>query len=439
VLHPESSWLQWLTELGAVPLLLGVIGFVAFLAGHLRMAFRSRAGFFLRAAGFAAIAVLLSHALIDVPAHRWATAAFALAALALACPPVDHVAIAHATRRPALVAVAIALFWAMPLFADLPTWSPLSLARLLLRETTTASVNLPQLEQALGAFPLSPPLHQAIGMHELFYNGPSSADWARHFQIAARLTPGTWATTYEQARACRRVAPGHSLHYWQVTVERGAHHREDLFMLALQETVTIPGAATIWASYAETHPELLLLYLQSAPEEERRGIFERWWKARGLSNGALTENEVRLFYAFVARFGAPEHLEQWVQRRSRQRAADYKTWAGLFHEWRDDARAWELIKASVPDPSYPTAGPNFSQEQLELRWRTEPDDFVTARALAQVLLRSGDSEGSSKIILAIAARPDAPPWFVNKAAHLLAESGRVGEAVEIVLKPRVRP
>ena len=78
VLHPESSWLQWLAEMGAVPVLLAALLAGGWLVARARMAHASQRSFFLYAAGFATFGALLCHGAVDVPAHRWATAAFAL-------------------------------------------------------------------------------------------------------------------------------------------------------------------------------------------------------------------------------------------------------------------------------------------------------------------------------------------------------------------------
>src|SRR4030095_13951112 len=86
VKHPESSWLQWLVELGASPLVVLVGVAVAFLLPHVKFAFERRSSFYLAIGGFGAAAVLLAHSLVDVPGHRWGTVGFALAALAIACP-----------------------------------------------------------------------------------------------------------------------------------------------------------------------------------------------------------------------------------------------------------------------------------------------------------------------------------------------------------------
>ncbi len=139
VLHPESSWLQWLAEMGAVPVLLAALLAGGWLVARARMAHASHRSFFLYAAGFATFGALLCHGAVDVPAHRWATAAFALAALGLACPrpkptPQElewELQAPHAgfARRAALVPLGVALFWFLPLLADWPASSPLTLQR----------------------------------------------------------------------------------------------------------------------------------------------------------------------------------------------------------------------------------------------------------------------------------------------------------------------
>jgi len=72
VKHPESSWLQALTELGAIPVALFVVVLAAFLVPHVRFTFTRRTSFYVRAAALAAVAVLVVHSLFDVPTIRGA-------------------------------------------------------------------------------------------------------------------------------------------------------------------------------------------------------------------------------------------------------------------------------------------------------------------------------------------------------------------------------
>jgi FimV-like protein len=56
--------------------------------------------------------------------------------------------------------------------------------------------------------------------------------------------------------------------------------------------------------------------------------------------------------------------------------------------------------------------------------------------LARMCAESGDSDAARRIVLEVAARQDAPPWFLRKAAHLLAADGRFPEAMAMILREK---
>ena len=167
-IHPESSWLQWLTELGIIPVLIAAAAVLVFLGRQMPALFGRHRSFFLHAGGFAAFAVLLIHAIFDVPAHRWGTAGFALAALALACPMRLESRRLQEPRQAAIVPLAVAAFWCLPIYWWVPAWSPLCLNRLIeLDALAPGLVQLVELEKALHYFPLNASLHQSAGLREL--------------------------------------------------------------------------------------------------------------------------------------------------------------------------------------------------------------------------------------------------------------------------------
>ena len=425
VIHPESSWLQWLTELGLVPVLLGAVGFVAIAVRATRESFASHSGFFLRIAGIAAAVGLLVHGIIDVPAHRWGTAGFALAALALACPrPVNRVPEVR-TRKAALVPLAAAAFWVLPFLCDAPLWSPLELDRVIDREMSTGRVPFATLESALRCFPLNPALHEAIGLR-LVDDARETAAWQRHFRIATRLVPGSWALPRQQARACVRFAPSLALHYWQIVVERGGHRTEELFGEALQQTEHLPNSAALWEGYVEAHPELALVYASRFPGDEGRRFFDLWWRERALAEVALHPREASDFYRVAARWSSPEEFQKWITRRSDLESTDFRAWAALLHGWNDDEAAWRLLSRRVDEPPFPTAPPRFARPDLEARWHRDESDYVNARSLVQTLAVAGEAEAAQQIILTVALRENAPAWFIRKAAYALVARGQTG-------------
>ncbi len=433
VLHPESSWRQWLVELGLIPVLLGAAGLAVFAADHLRESIRGRS-FFFRAGGFAAAAALLGHAVFDVPAHRWGTAGFALAALALACPMRLEGARFFAPRKTALVPLAAVLFWTLPFVCGGPAWSPLTLAQVLARTAAARDVTLAELTTMARCFPLSADLNQALGMRELAVLGRSAPSaWQRHFSIASALLPGSWTLPAAQARAVARFSPGLALGYWQQAVERGAQHRDEVFRLAVRETTGAPMAAAAWGQYVEANPRLLLAYAETVPAEQARYYYARWWKDRALT-ADLDPGELAAFYRNAPRWSGRAPFGEWMRCRAGWRARDHREWARLLHAWSDEQPAWQLLADFTPEQDFPALPAALPREPLEAKWRSTPGNLVNAQQLAALRARAGEPEAAEEIVLAVAAREEAPWWFVQKAAHILARRGRFGEAVALLLK-----
>ena len=433
IVHPESSWLLWLVEFGLIPVALGAVGLCVLLVRALREAFGSPSGFFLRTAGIGVACALLAHSVVDVPAHRWGTAGFALAALALACPRPRGRAPEARSRKAALVPVAAAAFWVLPLFYEAPMWSPLELDRIVARETTTGRVPFETLEQAVRFFPLHPSLHESIGLR-LIDDPRETARWQQHFRIVARLIPASWAVPRQQARACAQFAPGHALHYWQLVVERGGHRAEELFGEALHETSALPNAAAVWESYVEAHAELALVYAAGLPDAEGRRFFERWWRQRALADVALRPREAADFYRLAERWSGPERFAEWMAHRAELKPADFQKWAALLHAWNDDEAAWKLLSGMLPEPEYPKFPPRVERAEFERRWRTAADDLINARHLAHLLADSAESDAAREILVAVARRDKAPSWFIHKAAHALVAHGDLSAGVELMLR-----
>ncbi|EDY21609.1 O-antigen polymerase [Chthoniobacter flavus Ellin428] len=494
VIHPESSWLQWLTELGLIPVLIAAAAVVLFLGRHIGEIFDRQRSFFLHAGGFAAFGVLLIHAIFDVPAHRWGTAGFALAALALACPMRAESRRTQEPRKAALVPLAVGAFWLLPIYWNVPAWSPLCLNRLIeLNAHAPSLMPLAVLQNTLHYFPLNADLHQAVGLRELRMAGPENAlpksvlpavieskkpavaqplaihaisatkagdaapagaartvsvpktspspmavpittSWQRHFGVASRLQPSNWEMPIAQARACERVVPGLAFGYWEQAIDRGGIHRDEILGMAVQETAKSPMAQSAWGSYVEAHPQLLLAYAQVVPETFGAYYYGRWWKLRADADD-LTADELKSFYALVARWGNRDDFDAWAKRHAAIGARDYQQWAGLYHVWGDDDHAWQLLSIKQSEPAFPPGEPTTPRAVLENTWRTRPENVVNAQQLAQVLLQAGEKSASDDIIVTVASSENPPPWFVNKAAWILARNGRAGDAVDLLLRP----
>lgn len=434
ILHPESSWLLWLVELGAVLVFIGAAALAVFLWRHLRVAFTRDRGFFLRAGAMSAFAVLLMHSFIDIPAHRWGTLGFALATLAIACPLRVPEHLPTGVRRAAFVPALVAVFWSFPLLFDWPAWSPLTLTRLIERDNTSGGVSLAQMDEAARHFPLDPQLHQVIGIRQVRIVGRSEpTKWQRHFGIASALIPGSWTLSATQARTVANVSPGLAMGYWQQALERCDLHREEVLGVGVRETSSFPMAALVWGRYVEANPSLLLAYAQCVPEEQARYYYSIWWQERALT-ADLTPVELEMFYRNAAHWGARSQFDEWMRRRAAWKDRDYRAWASLLHQWGDQQRAFQLLSEHLPEPEFPKNPPTVERDQLETRWRITPKNVVNAQHLAFVLKQAGETTQSDEIILAVARQDNAPTWFTTKAGYIYARMGRHGEGVAAMLR-----
>jgi hypothetical protein len=375
------------------------------------------------------------HSVFDVPAHRWGTAGLGLAMLALACPVEGRAPAPLRGWRVALPLLVLAAFWAAPLFAKGPAWSPLHLTQILARDSVAGDVQMSEYQRSLRFFPLNPWLHQGLAARQMHVDGRARPGvWQRHFAIASRLMPNSWTVPAAQARLTRRFAPELSLAYWQQAVDRGTLHRSEIFTTALSETRTIPDAAGSWARYVESNPRLLLDYAALLPDESARYYYTRWLEERGGASD-LSASEVEAFYRQVARLGTGAHFDEWMKKNPAREETDYRRWASLLHQWGDETRAWELLARRIPEPGYPEGLVNIEREQLEAKYRLAPENVMNAQQLAQLLHHDGAVAESEEIVLAVATqtKPPPPPWFTRKAAYIYSRLGRHGEAVATLL------
>lgn len=429
--HPESSWLLWLVELGAIPLLIAAGAGAVFIAQNVREAFAKKQGFFMRASAFSAVAVLLTHALFDVPAHRWGTAGFALAILAVACPfSLRDEKKSVFGRKIALAPLGIAAFWLLPFISNFPAWSPTSLAKSV--TPNIALVGEDRLETELRYFPLDAPLHYCIGIRLLADFKEYRAAW-EHFRIADRLVPSSWYYPASEASASRRFSPGMTYHFWSLAIERSGHRREEVFLMAWKDTAVFTSAPQFWSNYIETNPQLYLTYARVAANADGRYYFQRWWNERAFAPD-LAQYEIDDFYVEAYKYGNITMLDEWMARHPSLEESDYKTWAALLHHWNDDTDAWKLLSSRAREPGYPQGAIKEKQDALESKWFSDPDNVMNAQTLARVYAAAGEPAKEREVIIAVASGPNAPPWFLQKAAFLQAAAGQYDQAVTNLLR-----
>jgi O-antigen ligase len=432
VKHPESSMLQWLVELGALPLLMIAVVGAAFLVPHASFAFHRRSSFFLAIGGFGAMGVLLAHAWIDVPAHRWGTAGFALAALAVACPASLDAPIG--SRRAALLPLAIAGFWILPIIANAPAWSPFQLDRILSAGAMNPQGYGKEIQAALRWFPLNPKL-RLLHAQFLELSGARPALWQKEYRIAARLVPSSWKICAQIAQHCQRVSPSLGLHYWQMAVERASLHRFEAFRNAVIETKNLPAADATWQSYVDLHPDLLLTYaayVATRDETSGREYFNLWWERRGSKPEPVSTEESKGFLEVAVRWATVDQIASWTRLHGGP-AQGLRRLVEILREKGAFAEAWTIAAMELREPEYPAELPVLTLSELRANWTEHPSDVVNARNYAQVLEQQKDHEGALDVIVKVARQDGAPRWFQEKAAFELARREQHEDAVRFAL------
>ena len=438
VLHPESSWMQCLTELGLIPFSLLAVVFGRMLFPRLAEVLDRKGTFYLSAGGIAGFAAFVAHALIDVPAHRWGTAGFALALIGLACPVSTAMKRGYWSHpRAALLPLAIGIFWALPFYGRGPGWQPVIVEQLRGREISgpPPAPTLEDWNQALRYFPFERELHHYAGLRELANGAPKTSEWQRHFEIVNRLAPGSWRYPIIHAGAVKKISPALCFQYWQIAIERSGWRGAETFGNAVRDTAGMPFASEKWMEYVTMKPELGLAYAKLLPGDEARPLYQIWWNARG-TVVTMENEEIADFYASAAKWVSGGQIEQWIRYHGKRRRQDYRIWMSLLQKAGMDERAWNEYRLVIADPPYPANSAGATREELELRLRLAPDNASNLVELVRVIDEGGDTEGARRMIREGAEKPGAASWFLRKAAYLLAAEGKFAEAVAMALREK---
>jgi hypothetical protein len=271
-------------------------------------------------------------------------------------------------------------------------------------------------------------------MREVESGRPTTGSWQKHFEIVHRLVPGGWSYPIVHAQAVRRFSPALCIHYWQVAVGRSGWRSSEMLGRAFEDTARLPDAASLWAAFVATKPELALAYAKLLPVESTRPLFDMWWSARAMKVLRLPDAEIADFYHFAPRWATKEQIAEWMSRQRKRRKTDYPNWVSLLHGVGSDREAWELFSGIVPEPGYPPPTGNPTRKDIEFRVRLAPENAAHLIDLVRVTAESGDTATARTMILEAAAKPGAPSWFLRRAAYLFAAGGNFRDAIATVLR-----
>jgi hypothetical protein len=295
-------------------------------------------------------------------------------------------------------------------------------------------------------FPLDREIQQTTGLREVEAEIPSfkagkplSQQWQRRFDLVARLAPGLYGEAMQQAYAVSQLSKGLAIGYWQTAVDKARFEKNEILRIAIRETSSFPGATGRWDSFCTERPELLPVYasvliedLHATPAEVVHH-FENWWDLRALT-AELTNEEREVFHRYGEFWVTLDQVEQWIKRNGARRKQDYRSWAALLHKLHSDARAWEIMSPLDKEPAPVESQLGSSVESMRELMVSSPDNFSNIAALVSQLEKKEPADEARSLLIATAQRPNAPKWFLIKAAHAMAAGEDYTRAVELMLR-----
>ncbi len=445
VIHPESSWLQFLCEWGALPLLLALAlaagGGLWFLRhvplwGRRELAIRAGAG--------AGVLVIAAHAFLDVPAHRWGTAVIALALLAVALRPnnpqnLPRTGVGGAGRLLSLVPLMVWAFWMLPFFSGGPAWSPMALERFLGRLQRVEGLNAAMVDTYLKWFPLDPRLHELAGALKIRAVEQREDGW-RHLRIAQMLMPNSWGIAAQSGILASRIDPDMAAAFWGEAVRRAGPRSYEVMRMAFQFTPATTESVAFWRGYARLNPETLLTLAEILPDEDARPLYEEWLLRRGHSP-KITQHEVDSFYRLVGRLGTMNDFLGWVESHVGRAGKEQRTWAQVLASMGEYKAAWNFLAPLAPEEarvvrSHATQDEEYGLAVLQAAVLSRPGDEVAFARYVEALVSAGrDGEAISELEdrMKDGGLPELLRW---KLAMLRAETGDFQGAVAAVLGER---
>ncbi len=437
IIHPESSWLQWLSDLGAVPLALVLALTALGIAWFVRQLNKYHLSeLMLRGGAAAAVAAFSLHCLWDVPGHRWGTAiiAFSLLGVALVGPRSVEPEKYYVKRMPPMFKLApliICALIALPLLPPAATWSPLGLEKFINSLGRRETLNSATVDRFLRAYPLDMRLHELAGVTKLSSEEQRDAAWV-HFGIMRRLMPMAWSVPAQQALLTAPVDQQMALIFWGEAVKRSRHRGYTILRMALKSLPDNEETTRYWRSYAKHNPEHLLSLAEMEPPEAGARLY-RQWLARRSADDDLYRFEITSFYNLVHQYGNAADLLSFIDKHIELAASDESKWISLFDKMGNYKLAWQFIEAAIPatlDLSNTSVAAD-SLPQKQNSYFMNPADFEAAKEYILALETAGKNSQTLRELRKIIARDRQVLWFRWKLAIMLAQQNDYKEAVSV--------
>jgi len=404
VMHPDSSWVLLAVEWGLGPLGLAVLG----------------AGLSLRGAGAGATAAEpappMLHATLQAAVLCWGICGLT--------DPVLH--------RPttALVGFSLLPFLVRPVARPGGRIWPVAAAALCLVLTAAglwAGTRQARAETApvitpadLKADPLNAKLHWRLAMEAWNHQGDRRQALA-HFRAVTTLKHRSMVTAETIARLLSGPEPGAARYFWAAAFSRGRTdpNRSAGLLESLARDFPHLNAAYWEEVILPDAPELRVV-LARRPDADSERLLRAWLKEGG-SMRLETPMQIANFYAALARVPVPGAVlaEALERRPTGAPRAFYLQAAQLFHQAREDERAWQVLLRIEPWATL--------QAQVSPAFNDAPNRLWLS------LLSGATDAGRARLLDEICGQKNAHHWFHLEWARTQRAAGRPAKAVAHLL------
>lgn len=421
--HPENAYLQLASELG-LPLLFLVLGLVILMLIPAWDEMRSHHQFPLRICAFGGILSLAIHGLVDVPFLRWGISVMGALCWVIftASRLPSHDEPGHSRFRSYLFPLTCSLGLAWIAWSSGLRWGNLDLTRF----------STEKIEQQVRLDPLNGEFRHQLGMRWVQKEETRESAYSE-FRLSQQLLPTIWTLPVEAARAVQPYSEGIALSFWGRGIERSGHRADEILMVAVKQSRSLPHAALFWKQYVEVHPALIPTYLIQEKPPESMELFTVWKEERGKLKGrALGVDERRNFYELIVALNQKEYWSDWVNRQGDPEDSEKPLWASIFDRLGEAEKAWDWLSKSW-SPIVLTGKTDGKEDLLKMESIQNPQNWVNNRRWLEWLAGNGRVEEYDQSLLQIALVPESPLWFKQLAAQRLAEKKKYNEAVRLLM------
>lgn len=450
IIHPESDWLWWWSEVG----LLGVLPLAFVLVWLLRHGFprpgsRKKSRHHRqdqRLRSVAAIGLLLAalHGVFDVPLHGIGYASVVLLLAASVLPrrrqgssPGLIGTTAFRLAGLALLGLGTGQFLAargQPVLSDRTAMKGRSATIRRLTSSGRHQEALQQVDQALSQAPLDWSLHYQRGLLRLQLRQPSGAA-LEDFNRARILEPNNANLRLEEGRLWLEHQPSLAIIPWRELLRRTRDPGYYVQFISLARAH--PGLAAPIRLLAETPPLKAAYAIHGAPQEQWQSALEDLLTMDPELKQIDPELRLQLFHAWQARGDRDQFLTEIESHPPWQEQA----WSLIAEEYArrsDFEKAWNLQKTHAFSMVSAAAHTDQNISQLERNFLFNPTDTRLGVELYFAQRRLGQLPEARRTLDRLLAQPNTPDFLHQELAALYAEQGNFRLAYETMKQALVR-